>query len=211
VPVPRGRQRSSRTGTFLVLAGILGVLSVTFVAGVWTGHNWPVLTGSPKPPAATEPAPSRRAAVERPRAADTLPALTFYHELTAPLTAPPPAPKPGKTARPPEAKRPEPGKTDPASPAPAAAAVPRAELPPAAEAGARFTVQVAAYNARQPADALRTTLAAAGHEARVVEADAGTGVRYRVQVGTFSSREAAREAAVRLAAERSLSTFVTTR
>jgi hypothetical protein len=45
----------------------------------------------------------------------------------------------------------------------------------------------------------------------VVESDSGKGVRYRVQVGTFPSREAAREAAARLAAERSLSAFVTTR
>ena len=60
-------------------------------------------------------------------------------------------------------------------------------------------------------ETLRTTLAAAGHEARVVESDSGKGVRYRVQVGTFPSREAAREAAARLAAERSLSAFVTTR
>jgi DedD protein len=212
--VGRGRQRGSRTGTLLVLAGIGGVLSVTFIAGVWTGHNWPVLTGSPKSPVAAEPAPGRRASAavaERPRAADTLPALTFYHELTAPLTAPPPSPKPPKAARPPEPKRDEPGRAEAPSPPPSAAASPRVELPLPAEGSTRFTIQVAAYNARTPAEALRTTLAAAGHEARVVESDAGKGVRYRVQVGTFPSREAAREAASRLAAERSLSAFVTTR
>ena len=58
--VGRGRQRNSRTGTFLVLAGIVGVLGVTFIAGVWTGHNWPVLTGTPRSPAAAEPAPGRK-------------------------------------------------------------------------------------------------------------------------------------------------------
>jgi hypothetical protein len=36
-------------------------------------------------------------------------------------------------------------------------------------------------------------------------------VRYRVRVGAFATREAAREAAARLASDRSLSTFVTTR
>ncbi len=208
--VGRGRQRSSRTGTLLVLAGIGGVLSVTFIAGVWTGHNWPVLTGSPKPPVAAEPTPSRRGAAvaERPRSAD-VPASAFnYHELTAPLTAPPPSPKAAKPARPPEPKREEPVRAEATSPP--ATAAPRAELPPPSEAGTRFTIQVAAYNARTPAETLRTTLAAAGHEARVVESDSGKGVRYRVQVGTFPSREAAREAAARLAAERSLSAFVTT-
>jgi cell division protein FtsN len=212
--VGRGRQRNSRTGTFLVLAGIVGVLGVTFIAGVWTGHNWPVLTGTPRSPVAADPAPGRKttAVAERPRGADTLPALTFYHELTAPLTAPPPVPKPAKTARPPEPKREEPVRTESPSPVTAAPApAPRAELPPPADSGARFTLQVAAYKARPPAETLRTSLAAAGHEARVVEAEPGKGVRYRVQVGTFPSREAAREAAARLAAERSLSAFVTTR
>ncbi len=207
----RGRRGGSRTGTILVLAGIAGVLGVTFIAGVWTGHNWPVLIGNnPKPPVAAEPAAARRAAGDRPRP-ETLPALTFYHELTAPLTAPPPPPKPARSARPPEPRREEAAKTAEAAPAPPAAAPARAELPPASAAGTRFTIQVAAYNARPLAEALRVTLAAAGHEARVVETDSGTSVRYRVQVGTFPTREAAREAAVRLAAQRSLSTFVTTR
>jgi cell division protein FtsN len=218
----RAQRRNSRTGTFLVLAGIVGVLTTTFVAGVWTGHNWPALTGNPRPPVPSEAsAPGRRSAAERPRA-DTLPALTFYSELTAPLTAPPPPPKPVRPPRPPEPKR-EPVAEKAEAPAPPAApparatlpppaeAPPRAMLPQPAEAGPRFTIQVAAYNVRPLAETLRSTLAAAGHDARVVENEAGTGARYRVQVGTFPTRVAAREAAARLAAERSLSTFVTTR
>lgn len=205
----RGRRSGSRTGTLLVLAGIAGVLGVTFIAGVWTGHNWPVIAGNPKATAASEPAVARRTAGERPRPAETLPALTFYHELTAPLTAPPSSRKPDRPARPPEPKR---ARSEEASPAPSAPAPPpRAELPAAASPDTRFTIQVAAYNAGALAEALRSTLAAAGHEARVVETASGTGVRYRVQVGTFTTREAAREAAGRLAAQRSLSTFVTTR
>ena len=208
----RGRRSGSRTGTFLVLAGIAGVLGVTFIAGVWTGHNWPVIAGNPKTPAPAEPAAARRAAGEGPRPAETLPTLTFYHELTAPLTAPPPPRKPARPPRPAEPKRPEPARSEEASPAPSAPAPPpRAELPPAAAPDTRFTIQVAAYNARALAEALRSTLAAAGHEARVVETASGASVRYRVQVGTFTTREAAREAAGRLAAQRSLSTFVTTR
>jgi cell division protein FtsN len=214
VAAPRGRPQNTRTGTLLVVVGIVGVLSVTFIAGVWTGHHWPVLFGHARPPAAAEPASAattkgRSTTAERPRSADTLPALTFYHDLTAPLTAPPPGPRPSRTPRPTEPRRDDASKPGQASPPAGASA--RAELPPAAEAAGRFTIQVAAYNARQPAEALRATLAAAGHEARVVEADSGSGVRYRVQVGTFPSKDVAREAAVRLAAERSLSTFVTAR
>jgi cell division protein FtsN len=200
----RGRQGGSRTGTFLVLSGIVGVLSVTFVAGVWTGRNWPVIVGNPRSPAAADAeTPKPRVAAERPRSAEPLPALTFYHDLKAPLTAPPPPPKAVKPPKPPEPKREDVARAEPAPP-------PRAEtsLP---ESGQRYTVQVAAYNARPPAESMRATLAAAGHDARIVETDRGSGVHYRVHVGVFSTKEAAREAAARLAAERSMPTYVTTR
>ncbi|HTO11898.1 MAG TPA: SPOR domain-containing protein [Candidatus Binatia bacterium] len=204
------RRRSSRAGTFFVLLGILGVLSATFVAGFWTGHNWPLLWGRGAKAPATEPASGKRGVAERPKPADVLPALTFYDELKAPLTAPPPPPRPAK-ARPPEvARRETPVETAPPPLAPIDPTTAPAE-PPADESAARFTVQVAAYNARTQADALRVTLAAAGLDARVVEAVTPAGVRYRVQVGAFATRPAAQEAAARLAAERSLATFVTTR
>jgi len=206
----RGRQQGSRTGTFLVLAGIVGVLSATFIAGVWTGRNWPVITGSPRSPVAAEPAAPRRVAADRaPRAPDTMPALTFYQDLTAPLTAPPPPSKPAvRPPRPAEPRREEAARAE-AAPPPAAA--PRIELPAAGESSGRFTVQVAAYNTRPPAEALRATLATAGHAARILESESGSGVRYRVQVGSFPTRETAREVAARLAAERAQPTFVTTR
>ena len=217
------RRRGSRTGTFLVLSGIAGVLTATFVAGVWTGHNWPVLFGEAKKAPAAEASPGKRGVAER-KPADALPALTFYDELKAPLTAPPPPPPKAKVPR--AAERPREVAAD--APAPETSAVPPAPRvePPFAElsappppalaaatgdAGARFTIQVAAYNARTPADALRATLAAAGHDARVVEAVTSSGVRYRVQVGAFATRPAAQDAAARLSAERSLATFVTTR
>jgi len=104
----------------------------------------------------------------------------------------------------PPAPRVEPPFAEPSAPPPALAAA-------TGDAGARFTIQVAAYNARTPADALRATLAAGGHDARVVEAVTSSGVRYRVQVGAFATRPAAQDAATRLSAERSLATFVTTR
>ncbi len=74
-----------------------------------------------------------------------------------------------------------------------------------------FTVQVGAYKAREPAEALRARLATAGHDAYVVETDGSGGVRFRVRVGAYDTREAAQEAAVRIAADRTLSTFVTAR
>jgi DedD protein len=199
-----GRRGGSRTGTFLVLCGIVGTLTVTFVAGVWTGHHWPVLFGEPRAPAGE---PTRRGSgAERPRPAAALPALTFYDELKAPLTAPPPPPRPARTP-----PRPiEPVRRDEAPPA--AEPAPRPATPaPVLSGDARFTVQVAAYNVRSPAESLRATLVAAGHEARVVEAATPSGVRYRVQVGTFVTRQAAQDAAARLRAERALPSFVTTR
>jgi cell division protein FtsN len=226
----RGGRRSprSRAGTFLVLVGIVGILTTTFVAGLWTGRNWGVVMGGVKPERAAEAAKAR-AAAERPRPPGALPPLTFYHELTAPLTAPPPSPKATKP-RPPDLLRREPAtevkREAAADPAPHADAAPHAETPAreaptaseaaaarpdAPAAGASFTVQVAAYNARPPADALRAMLAAAGHDARVIEASTPGGVRYRVQVGAFPTRQAAQDIAARLAAERSLSAFVTSR
>ena len=204
----RRQGRGSRTGTVLVLVGIAGVLGVTFGAGVWTGRHWPLLTGQ----AARADAPaSRRGPGERPRQAEPLPALTFYQELTAPLTAPPPPPKPSRP-KPSEPRR-EPEKAEAAATDTTHAAHPPAPIavvtPPGP--GASFTVQVGAYNARGPAEALRGTLAAAGHDARIVEAETAVGLRYRVQVGTFASRESARDTATRLSAERSLPAFVTTR
>ena len=217
------RRGGSRTGTFLVLVGIAGVLTVTFGAGVWTGHNWPVLFGEAKAPA-TAPTPSRRTATERPRPADALPALTFYDELKAPLTAPPPPPKTAKRPRPAdpvrrevvsEATPPVDAAAPPASsgPEPVAPSTPppTAVATPVSDGPSRFTVQVGAYNVRTQADALRSMLASAGHEARVVEAVIPGGVRYRVQVGAFATRQAAQDVSARLTAERSLATFVTTR
>jgi hypothetical protein len=257
--------KSSGTARLLVLVGILTVLGVTFVAGVYAGRIWAarslVVTTR-----ALEPEGVRRGSGRGVRAPETPgPQLTFYQELTAPLTAPPPPPKPAKTsppplvavappaaaAAPPAALVPPPAPvTVPppalAAPAPAVAqrpgeqadtlaamvtagaptsvardaAAPALNRPPTDQAGlaapattggVRYTVQVAAYRVRPPADALRDALAAAGHDARVVEADA-KGVVYRVQVGEFATREAARTGAARLTGERSTVTpFVTTR
>ncbi len=97
-----------------------------------------------------------------------------------------------------------------AAPKPERAALP--EVPPSASGQAAFTVQVGAYKAREPAEALRARLTAAGHDAYVVEIEASGSVRYRVRVGAFATREAAQLAADKIvAAERKISAFVTAR
>jgi len=181
--VRAGRPR--RLGTLLVLLGCVALLGGAFAAGVYTGR-----VGARAPLKKLlevdkdAPAPRQR---DRPRPSEPLPALTFYQELTAPLTAPPPAPKGAK----PRAAEP-------------------AKVQEQVDAG-DYTVQVGAYKATAPAEALRATLAAAGWDSRVVAAEVADGVRYRVQVGTYPTRSAARTAAERLAAERNVPTLVTAR
>ncbi|HEV8471515.1 MAG TPA: SPOR domain-containing protein [Methylomirabilota bacterium] len=198
-------QRGSRLGNVLVLVGLLTIGGLIFGAGVYTGRRWPstpAVAGAPPARTTAEHGRAERGRVQDPPVGPT---LTFYQELTAPLTAPPPARTPKKPVAPPVAP-----------PEPAASDAPRAgEQPPTPAksdaGGAPFTVQVGAYRARPPAEALRASLAAAGHDARVIEIDGAAAVRYRVRVGAFATREAARDAAARLASERSLSTFVTAR
>jgi cell division protein FtsN len=211
------RKQSGGAAGLLVLIGILTILGVTFAAGTYAGRIWatrPQVTTAPSP--ADREAARRAAEARGPRLPEPSPRLTFYQELTAPLTAPPPPPKPAKTSPPPLATV---GATRAAAadkpalerslPAPSTTSKPpalQAGLAPPAPA-TRFTIQVAAYRLRPPADALRATLVAAGHDARVVEHDALNGVRFRVQIGDFPNREAARDAAARLTGP----TFVTTR
>ena len=88
----------------------------------------------------------------------------------------------------------------PVSPVPRATA-PSAGTPAQAAPGppVEFTVQVAAYGARESAERLRATLLARGYGARVVPA--GPTI-YRVYVGRYASREAALTAAERLKANK---------
>jgi len=219
--VARGRSRRSGSpiATALFLVGCLGVLGLTFALGVVTGRSWPrsstpitvVARGAKEPPRPTEPAP----------------ALTFYQELTAPLSSPPPPAK----SRPPrvepprletpradtpraEASRSEKiDKPDAASMTDAVAAAPATAAAPAKPAPGQttFTIQVAAYKAREPADALRAKLAAAGYEAYVAQVDTAGSARYRVRVGSFAARDSAQQVADRIVGERSLPAFVTSR
>jgi hypothetical protein len=227
----KGRRAQRRRGGLFVLVGFLTVIGATFVAGVFTGRislARSLVTTARVTDADTEP--PRRAAARGLKAPEPAsPRLTFYQELTAPLTAPPPPPKPAKTAPPPLVAAPGAPALPPAQrPGEQVEALAAIELPapgprdaatavkasaPAASAlepttPGRFTVQIAAYRARLPAEALRDKLATSGHDARVVESEGTGGMVYRVQIGEFATRDAARAAATRIGADRS---FVTQR
>ena len=200
-------RNARRRGGLFVLVGILAILAVTFGAGVYAGRIW-MARSTVTVTRVTEADTGRRAPGRGVKLPETpSPQLTFYHELTAPLTAPPPPPKPAR-AVPPLLSPPRPGEQSDAV-AGRDGATTISSRPPADRAGlaapattSRFTVQVAAYRVRPQAEALRESLASAGHDARVVEGDAH-GPVYRVQVGEFPTRDAARALAARLSGERS--------
>jgi cell division protein FtsN len=203
----RRRGGPSRLGTFFFLVGCLAVLGGTFAAGFLTGRYWSRPAGDRSAAGGADAAKrwaETRATERAASSPDALPKLTFYQELTAPL-----APDAGRAGR----AGARAGKVADRSPravegqAPAATPAVRG----ASEAGERFTVQVGAYRARPPAEALRATLAASGHDAYVSESPGAGEARFRVRVGSYPSREVARETAARLSAERPLSAFVTTR
>jgi cell division protein FtsN len=231
----RPAKRSSGAAGLFVLIGILTILAVTFAAGTYAGRIWATRPHHVASVTPAEREPARRGGDTRASRLPEAPRLTFYHELTAPLTAPPPPPKPAKTSPPPLVTNTA-STSRPSMPERMTKPIPEAKVahdaavessvardgattvshrPPTSQAGlaalattsTRFTIQVAAYRQRPQAEALRSTLAAAGHDARVVENDAANGVRYRVQVGDFASRDAARDAATRFNGP----TFITTR
>ncbi len=127
----RGRRAPSRLASMLFVVGCLGVLGATFVLGVMAGRFWPRTQPAQSTTAEKESVPARagdkatRPGDKTARPAEPGPALTFYQDLTAPLTAPPPA------------KAAKPGRADKSDkPANVEAAKPeRAALPEAAGAG----------------------------------------------------------------------------
>jgi cell division septation protein DedD len=220
-----GRRGGGASGTVLAVIGFLAIIGVTFGSGFYAGR----LTG-PRP--ASSPGVDRDTGRglggARVAATTDMPDLTFYRELTAPMTTPPPPPRrsPAVSASPAVPEPPRRAVTvapaRPETPAPAAASSVALPPAPAREPRAapgeptppsrtRYTVQVGAYRDRRPAEVLRASLVAAGHDAQLVEIDAPNGVRYRVRVGSFATREDAREAALRLTRSGVLSAFVTTR
>ena len=260
-PRRRPSPRRRRAGALVVAAVVTVVAGTTVAVGALGARWWWEYSDAPRKPvgretsraAATPPsdvtssmtswkawlgiAPRRTAAEASPRpdrmakAPPSAPVLTFYHDLTAPLSPPAHAPKPtphgpsSVTPVPPPAPKPAVASTSPSvSSPPMAARAPRRETPldgaltVGAETrpvddpnGRRFTIQVGAYRARETADAVRTRLAGSGQDVYITESEGPEGVRYRVRVGSFATHEAARAAAAKLAAERQVPTYVTTR
>jgi cell division protein FtsN len=210
------RKQGRRFGTLLVIIGIVAILGTTFGAGFLSGRHWErvrVVAGLVKPQAGKEPARERAGAL-RPPERPPMPSMTFYQELTAPLASPPPRPAKAPEPKPQPAVKPD---------APLGDATAKAELPakhvakvePTAarpEASlARYTVQVAAYAAREQADTLVARLAARGFQGDVSETATPGGVRYRVRVGTYATKDAAKDVIARLSTDAGLSGFVTVR
>jgi cell division protein FtsN len=203
--VPRKRKR--RLGTILFLVGLLAVLGGTFAVGALAGRL------SLKPSALLGSGPKATARSDKP-APVPQPELTFYRELTAPLTPPTSTPKATKReAAPTEARRTTDGTAPEASTRTELERAQAANVGVAAPRGeaARYTVQVAAYNVRAQADALRARLATVGLDAYVTEGETGGTTRYRVRIGTYDTAAEARQAAVRIGAQGQVATYVTTR
>ena len=216
-PPPRRPSRtqprsSGRFASLLFAIGCLVVLGVTFALGVAAGRRWPNglpgFAASSDATAAASKGNDRRAEGQglAKTIAESPPVLTFYRELTAPMPPSPPPPRAAKTeAKPKETVKPRPPEAvKPVAPEMAKPIAPELTEP-------RFTVQVGAFKTRSQADALRARLATDGQQAYVSEVEADGATQYRVRVGSYTTREAAREAALRLAGERQLATYVTTR
>ena len=228
---PVARSSRQRLASLFFGIGCLVVLAVTFALGVAAGRRWP--SGLPLPglggaSVTTSAARAERDATRRPetrgldkdklKTREPTPVLTFYHDLTVPLTAPPPPArgpaKPGRVeAKTAETARRPPEVASAVEPSVRDADATAVSLParPPSTGEARFTVQVGSFKLRTQADALRATLAEGGQDVYVTEVEVGGAPQYRVRVGTFATREAARDAATRLANDRHLSTYVTTR
>jgi DedD protein len=231
----RLRKGRSRVATVLVVIGLLGLVGGSFGAGVFVALHWRYFAAAMSTAIARSPAPAPRRGADEgrraeksARAAEAIPSLTFYRELTAPLSSP--APRPSSAARAEKVamaadKMPASGQDS--APATVEKTTVSSDEPPApaesgkftapAESGkftapvesGKFTVQIAAYKSRSQAEALRETLALKGVGAYVSEIATESGLRYRVRVGPFEDKEAARQKAVRLAAETRLGAFVT--
>jgi DedD protein len=165
------------------LLGLLAVLAVTFTAGALAGRL------------SLRPSPSSAQSADRTKTTAATPELTFYRELTAPLTPRPVPPKP--TARP--------GKRE-------AAEAPRAAEPSSGEAARRVdapklpetpraaeTPKPAAESSKSAeAKSVELPKASAGAAAATPKTEAG---RYTIQVGAYNGRAQAEALKARMLAD----------
>lgn len=83
------RRRGAGISALFVVLGLVAILGGTFAAGFFTGRHWErvrVVAGLVKPQAGKEP--ERRALAGKPTDTPAVAPLTFYQELTAPLSSP---------------------------------------------------------------------------------------------------------------------------
>lgn len=202
----------SQAASLIVLLGFVTVLGLTFVGGVLAGRHWPRLLPSLGNPGDARGEPEAQRVAERGRPPQRAPVLSFYKDLTAPIAEPPLPPKP-RPSRPPRPEAPNPETAKPQAPEPGPTPTVTAARPAARPVAPerRFTIQIAAFKKRSPAETMRGALAEAGYDAYVSESERAGGARYRVRVGTYATRDEAQQAAQRLAAERRVTTFITAR
>ena len=208
----RSRSKSGLGGRRLVLFSLasLAILSLTFTLGIFVGRQWnrsapaPVQAEKGKKPGLAGRGGLRDSQAER--TGQIREKLTFYQDLPAPLgSPPPPLSKPAPAT-------PEPEKRSGSGIRGAGFEHPIPDPRPPTLDPRGWTVQVAAYRTPEPAHELRRSLGSAGYDAHVMTASTDDGkALYRVRVGSFLNRSEAEKAAQRLKAERSLSTFVTTK
>ena len=161
--------------------------------------NTPTTPPPPVPVAPPAVAPTPRPA---PTTASSGPGTPTTSRATTPAVAPPRTATPTTSTRAPVSTMPapvtpKPRPSEPTKPAPrrepvrAAASTTRSAsahgTPPRAAPGSMFTIQVAAYDTRPPAEALVTKLATRGVKARV----SGTAKPFRVRLAFYKTRQEA--------------------
>lgn len=215
---PRAHPGHRRLG--VVVLTCLITLSLTFFLGLLVGRQW-TLSLHAKAEVEKDKRPvqvggARLKGRELGRPPQIQEKLTFYQTLTAPLAPRPPGPaskapdtkarvavaenEPGVSGSSETAKSEAPTHASPGDPA---------KLAGGAGSGRPWTVQVAAYQSRNQAEALQRSLVASGYDAYVTTV---TGqdrtVRYRVRVGSYPSRGEAQKVSERLRSERALAPLV---
>ena len=160
----------------------------------------PVVPSAPPPPvAAPTPTPPAAAGVVKAESTSTQAASAFSGAATPDASAPDASAMPGASATPNAASAPAPARpsaSPPVTPTLAVAAPVTKPPTPTADrrppTGTVYTIQLAAYDAAAPAEALVKRLQGRGIDARV----SGSARPFRVRVGRFATRaEAEREAA----------------
>jgi len=219
-------QLNGKQLVFLFMAATV-VSVVIFLCGVLVGRGVrversiaveaapvnPVAETTPEP-AAPAPPPSPAPVGSDPRAAaPPAPAddLSYFNRLEA-QNAPveklkPPSEKREKPAPPVDRRSAAPTPAPaPAEPARTRTAEPTTSSEPA---GSGFTVQIAALNVRDEAEAIAKRLSSKGYTAYVLVPANGTPAVYRVRIGKFTTRREAESVAARLKKEEQFNPWVT--